>query len=454
MRAIPRIPSSIASYALASLAAGFGAWQIARTGFVRPEHAYSAGLAVSILVVLALAVKSSRELSQLRRTEEELRRAGRALSTAFAASPVAAVVLDAGLQVTMWNPAAEALLGFSEEEARSLSVAALLGEEAAAACRSLLDESAGQSRCDQPLTLRRAGGEEVHLFLSVSALSEAGKAPWGLVLWLVDASERKRAQEALERERIAAERAQRRAALLDMAAHELRNPIASMKGILSYIRWRVSEGKPVRDLLKKIEVLEREVDRLARLLDEMLEAFRVHEGRLALSFSDVDLGELLDRAVQLFAAAHEGRSFIVDGVPARGLTVAGDFRRLEDVFRNLLSNAVKYSPPSSDIRVTVELVDGSVVVSVSDQGVGIPPEDLPHVFEGFYRGRNLGNQDPGGLGLGLFICKRVVEAHGGSIHIESSPGRGTTCRVRLPLKAAQEPAAGGPHPDSKELKLA
>ena len=161
--------------------------------------------------------------------------------------------------------------------------------------------------------------------------------------------------------------------------------MASIKGILSFMRWRISEGKPVHNIVRKIEVLEKESDRLAEILDEMLDAFSIQEGRLLGKSLPIDLKDLLTSAISTFAEVHERRAFRLTGIEHGSVTVLGDFRRLEDVFRNILSNAVKYSPPTSDIEIRVEKGEGEVVVSVTDRGVGILPDDLPFVFDGFYR---------------------------------------------------------------------
>ena len=431
-----------------ALAGFIGASHAAKAGIVQPARGYAWALVISTTLLLILVAKTCHsflsavreEVVRLERSEEELRRAYGTLNAVFSASPVATVVLDQRLRVTMWNKAAEELVGHRQEEALGLDVATLLGDEAARVCQRLISARPDEPYYDRSIAISRKGGETCDVSLSISTLREGEGAVLGLVLLMVDISERKRVLEALERERIVAERDQVRSTLLAVAAHELRNPMASIKGILSFIRWRVAEGKPVHDMKNKIEVLEREIDRLSQILDEMQEAFQVQEGRLGLAREPVDLGDLLEAAIQLFAEAHERRAFVFEGALPHGVTVRGDARRLEDVFRNILSNAVKYSPPASDIRLRVDVTASEAIVSVTDHGVGIPPEDLPHVFDGFYRGSNVSLRDPGGLGLGLFICKGIVEAHGGTISIESRPAGGTTCRVALPIETATSPS--------------
>jgi signal transduction histidine kinase len=123
--------------------------------------------------------------------------------------------------------------------------------------------------------------------------------------------------------------------------------------------------------------------------------------------------------------------------------VRGDRDRLEQVLGNLLENAVKYSPDGSDISVSVETNDEDVITSVSDRGIGIPADELGQVFERFHRGRQVSSTNYGGLGLGLYISKQIVERHGGSIWVESKEGQGTTFYFSLPAavgEAAAQPA--------------
>lgn len=422
------------------------AFVLGRSETIRTELAFSYGLGITTVVLLLLIWRFSRaltqamreEIAQLERSEAELRLANGALTAVFAASPVAIVALDPSYRVTMWNKAAQELLRWSQEEVYGQELPALLGPGGEAIREALSHPGSDEHLYDREIAVTTKDGGKAEVSLSCAVMRHDDGQPWGYVVIMADLSERKRVQAALERQKSVEERDRLRSQLLAITAHELRNPMASIKGILSFMRWRISEGKPVRNFEQKLEVLERETDRLSEILDEMSDAFSIQEGRLQLRTEPVDVHHLLTTALQPFVEAHERRTFHLEGIGPDGATVMGDFRRLEDVFRNLLSNAVKYSPPTSEIRVRVERSDREVAISVTDRGVGIPAEDLPFVFDGFYRGSNLADRDPGGIGLGLYICKGIVESHGGTIHIESSPGGGTTCRVTLPL-----PAAGG-----------
>ncbi len=224
-----------------------------------------------------------------------------------------------------------------------------------------------------------------------------------------------------------------RTRFMQIAAHELRNPMTPVKGFLSLLRRRIAEGRPLEEQDKVIEVMEKEVDRLSTLLNEILEAFRVREGRLPLNLEKIDLAVVLESAIQPYLASQGQHRFTLDRSDRSAIWILGDFKRLRDVFDNLLSNAVKYSPDGGEIRVTLKTAGHQAGISISDSGVGIPKDQLTKVFDGFYRANNLTGRDPGGLGLGLFICRDVIQRHGGRIWAESTAGPGTTIYVELPM---------------------
>lgn len=268
----------------------------------------------------------------------------------------------------------------------------------------------------------------------------AHKSPFGNVEFLSaiarDITDRKRAEEA-QREREVADVLNRtRQRFLQIAAHELRNPMTAVKGVHALIRRHIAAGLPVEGLLPLTEVVEREIDRLSSLLSEMLEAFCVQEGRLQLKREPVDLAQVLFNALKPFDLVAGKHHFVLERTEAGGLWVLGDFNRLEEVFRNLLGNAVKYSPDGGEIRVSMQVRDDVAIVSVRDNGLGIPADQLENVFEGFFRASNLAGRDPGGMGLGLYICKEIMERHGGRIWAESCEGEGATFYVELPVHAA------------------
>jgi len=236
---------------------------------------------------------------------------------------------------------------------------------------------------------------------------------------------------------------------LSIASHELKTPITAMSGFVQIavrrIRRRLGAGRPnevdwrkeEETLLEQLEVVQRQTGKLARLVDELLDVSRIESGHLELRVADVDLPELVAEVMrrhQLMATKHELR---LHYDPDRNLGVRGDRDHLEQVLNNLIGNAMKYSPTGGVIDVTVARAgENEVEVSIGDHGIGIRPSELARVFGLFYRSPDRDARDVGGMGLGLYITKEIVDRHNGRIWAESELGQGTTFHVALPASVA------------------
>jgi signal transduction histidine kinase len=210
-----------------------------------------------------------------------------------------------------------------------------------------------------------------------------------------------------------------------LVSHELRTPLAAVFGSARTLqqRWRdLSEEQ--RDVLHG--VIADESDRLATLVGEVLDASRIEAGAFSYSFAQIDSAGLVDEAVTA-VTGHE--IDVVKDIRGELPVVRGDRARLRQVLANLIDNACKYSPPGGIVSVRASAVDGSVHLDVIDQGEGIAAEDHAVIFEKF--GRVRGSTKPG-TGLGLYIARAIVEAHGGTLDVSSSPGRGSTFTLTLP----------------------
>jgi PAS domain S-box-containing protein len=216
---------------------------------------------------------------------------------------------------------------------------------------------------------------------------------------------------------------------ISIISHELKTPVALIKGYASTLRREDARWDPatVQDALS---VIEEESDHLASLIEDLLDASRLQAGGLELNVSEVKLGELASRLTDRFSKQSPRHHFQVH-FPDDFPVILGDEERLSQVVSNLLSNAVKYSPPSTPIEVRGKVDPDQVVVTVSDQGPGIDPRDLPHVFDRFYRAVDAARTTKG-AGLGLYLARAVVEAHGGHIWADSEPKRGTRISFSLP----------------------
>ncbi|GAB4553807.1 MAG: ATP-binding protein [Anaerolineae bacterium] len=228
-----------------------------------------------------------------------------------------------------------------------------------------------------------------------------------------------------------------KSAFVSAVSHELKTPVALIKGYASTLRREDAnwDTKTVQDALA---VIEDEADRLAELIENLLSASKLQAEGMRLSvLADVNLHECVVRAIERFQTQTSLHRLVYD-LPADLPLVRGDEMRLRQVFDNLISNAIKYSPNGGEIRITATYDEVGVTVSIHDQGVGIAPEDLPHIFDRFYRVDNALSRRTKGTGLGLYLAKAFIEAHGGAIRVESTLGKGSTFRVWLP-RAAHQP---------------
>lgn len=222
---------------------------------------------------------------------------------------------------------------------------------------------------------------------------------------------------------------------LSIASHELRTPVTSIKGYTQLARLLITD----RDLSTAEEYLAvalDQIDRMSRLILELLDVSRIETGRLELRHDQIEWGEFLRQQIRHRQTAFPSRRFRLF-LTDEPLVVIGDRDRLEQVLGNLIENAVKYSPDDAEVIVRAERVNGETVTSVTDRGIGIPPDELSAVFERFHRGKDVSTNHYGGLGLGLYIARQIVERHGGRIWVESDDARGTTFAFRLPQPPAE-----------------
>ena len=219
---------------------------------------------------------------------------------------------------------------------------------------------------------------------------------------------------------------------ISVISHELKTPVALIKGYADTLL-REDAHWDLRTTQESLTVILEESDRLNALIDNLLDASRLQAGGLPLETDQVALDALAGRVARRFRTQtqlHEiGVSFPSD-FPA----VSGDAGRLEQVVNNLVSNAMKYSPEGRRIEISGRAAPGEVVVTVSDRGVGIPLEEQTRVFDRFFRGARERQQSTAGAGLGLYLARAIVEAHGGRIWVESSPGEGSAFSFSIPRK--------------------
>jgi PAS domain S-box-containing protein len=218
---------------------------------------------------------------------------------------------------------------------------------------------------------------------------------------------------------------------ISVVSHELKTPVSIIKGYAETLR-RPEARRNTELVDEMLDEIVSESDRLARLVDDLLDASRLEAGGLAFhEIEDVDMSMIAQRVIERYqgqTARHELQIDFADDFPL----IQGDAQRLEQVMDNLVSNAIKYSPRGGPVVIRGRSSPAEVVVSVSDEGVGIPLDEQERIFHRFYRREGPETRAVSGTGLGLYLVRAIVEAHGGRIWIDSTPGQGATFYVALP----------------------
>jgi PAS domain S-box-containing protein len=336
------------------------------------------------------------------------------------ALPDAVVVVDADGRVAYANTAAERLsrAGRDELTGRPLDDAMPLRDGAGNpwwACSERLRRLRGVRGVPaRELALDMGDGPPTPVDLTATFLRDGDGRVVQAVCVLRDASARHRVDS-------------QRGELISTLSHELRSPLTSVKGFTSTLlhRWERFSEDQKREMLATVNM---DADRVTRLIRELLDVSRIDAGRLELRRQEFDLAAMAAGIAGRFELQHDRHRFQVsfpNGFPP----VYADPDKVEQVLTNLVENAVKYSQGGT-VTVTGSATDDAVEVAVRDQGVGIPTDQLPLIFTKFYR--RAGQGAPTGTGLGLFIARGLVEAHGGRIWADSAPGRGSELRFRLP----------------------
>ena len=237
-------------------------------------------------------------------------------------------------------------------------------------------------------------------------------------------------------------------AFVSTVSHELRTPLTSIKGFISTLL-DDTEGYYDKETQREFyTIINQECDRLTRLISDLLNVSRIEAGRaLDLNLTAVDINEMVTRVLNVQSSYANKHNLLTDVAPNLP-TILADEDKVDQILTNLVNNAIKYSPKGGDITVKMVLEGEFIHGSVTDQGMGIPKDHLPKVFERFHRVDNRDTRKVGGTGIGLFLVQALIESHGGNIWVESEVGVGSTFHFTLPLKPpnAEEDAGTGLQP--------
>src|SRR5215213_4756992 len=336
--------------------------------------------------------------------------------------------------IQSWNAAAERRFGFTAEEAVGQHISLVIPPDRIAEEDDIIASLKAGKRIDHFETERvRKDGKRIVVSLTISPIKDDSGNVVGASKIVRDVTERMRLTDDLQRlaaDLSAADR--RKNEFLATLAHELRNPLAPMSNMLEVVKRAGADG----EILKQAhETFERQLNQMVRLVDDLLDLNRITHDRLELRRSEVELSSVIQQAVEvarpLIDAARQ--ELIVD-LPKEAIHMNADRARLVQVFGNLFNNSCKYTRPNGTITLSAKRMDDEVLVTVKDNGAGIPRDKIDSIFDMFMQIDRSSERSQEGLGIGLTLVKRLVEMHGGAIVARSEGvGQGSEFIVRLPV---------------------
>ncbi len=358
-------------------------------------------------------------------------------------SPDALVIVDSAGCIKHVNSQAEALFGYQRVELKGLQLEVLLPERFHKT-HTLYRQRYTASPRTRPMGVgldlygRRKDGTEVPVDISLRPLQLAGTLH--VLAAIRDITERRQLE---ERERAVRQEAERlKDEFISIAAHELRSPLAILKGFAQTLLVQTARGKgPVLAdwQAEALQGIDQATARLVELTEDLLDVTRLQAGRLTLHLEAIDLIALVKRVVTRMQMTTEHHTISIN-TSLEYLVVHVDSRRIEQVLSNLIGNSIKYSPAGGMIEVNIaeEPKTHMALLSVSDHGIGIPSHQQPLLFGRFARADNARSYGIGGTGLGLYLCRELVERHAGHIWFESTERKGSTFFVSLPTASDPE----------------
>jgi PAS domain S-box-containing protein len=339
-----------------------------------------------------------------------------------------------------YSPRFKALLGYSEEEFPDVptSLTDVMHEEDRLALQEALRHHLSHDAPYQvECRLRLKSGEWRWFRITGMAQKDATGRAFRMAGSVIDVTERKEAEQVLHEANRAKDE------FIATLAHELRNPLAPIRTGLEILRQDRQNGLPSQ---RARETMERQLAHMIRLIDDLLDISRINSGKIRLETRRTRLADAIDSALEVSRPAMEGRRHRLEvELPSHEIDLVADVTRLAQAIGNLLNNAAKYTPPEGRIRLKVQQEGPMAVIQVSDDGVGIPPDMLDQVFSLFTQvGRTL-DRSQGGLGIGLYLVRSLVELHGGTVTAASDgAGHGSTFTLRIPCLVQPAPAAASP----------
>jgi PAS domain S-box-containing protein len=366
---------------------------------------------------------SNRDITERKRIENELRVKDFAVTSAITGIAIA----DLDGNVTDVNPACLSMWDYEEDEVLGKHASTFFADtnEAEVVLKTVLDEGAWQGE----IKAKRGDGSTFDVQVAANLVTDADGRPFCMMASFVDVTERKQVEQLKDE-------------IIGLVSHELRTPLTVISGCLSTVltEWERLPSGEAQQLLRDAIL---ESDSLSHLIENLLELSRYQAQQLALYEELTDVKTLVTETANKIKRQAPSQQFSIS-VPGNLTSVQADPLRFERILYNLLENAAKYSPPGSQIKVSVKMEPERLVISVSDKGRGLSPGEQARLFSPFERLGNSRNERIRGAGLGLMVCRRLVEAHGGEIWIESKKGKGSTFFFTLPYRKSTDTAENSP----------
>lgn len=320
--------------------------------------------------------------------------------------------------VTSWNRGAQQIFGYTEDEIVGQSILKLIPEDLQHEEPIILQQLHNGQKIDHYETIRRtADGSLINVSLTISPIHDKEGRVIGVSKIARDITEQKQNEE-------------RKNDFIGMASHELKTPLTSLTALVQVLQKKLKDTNDpfIPQALDRVNL---QTKKMSSLINGFLDISRLESGKLEVLKEPFDLSELINEQVDEIKLTVNSHAFTFD--PATPVTVEADRDKIGSVISNLLSNAVKYSPRGKLVNVSCTLQNGEAQVSVADEGMGIRPQDLPRIFDRYYRSDSEHTRHISGFGVGLYLSAEIIRRHEGRIWVESEKGKGSTFYFALPV---------------------